>query len=197
MEIGILISLFLFGIVTVQTSVYYDRFPKDPWHIKYLVAFVWILELGHTFLISYLIYSTTIVWYGQVEKLVKFPSLNATIIFGAVITLTVQVFFAYRVWRIMNRSYIGVICWILSFSRFVGSIVAGAQAFESQSLVHFAHQWRWLLTTVLVISACVDVIIAISLCYFLLQHRDKTFDRTTKVLDRLVAWTLQTGLMTR
>jgi len=38
LEIGVLISLFLFGIVTVQTSVYYDRFPKDPWHVKFLVG---------------------------------------------------------------------------------------------------------------------------------------------------------------
>src|ERR1700728_4763763 len=37
LEIGILISLFLFGIVTVQCSVYYDRFPNDSWHIKFLV----------------------------------------------------------------------------------------------------------------------------------------------------------------
>jgi hypothetical protein len=91
LEIGVLISLFLFGIVTVQTSVYYDRFPKDPWHVKFLVAFVWVLELGHSLLISYLIYSTTITWYGQPQKLVKFESLNATVIFGAIITLTVQV----------------------------------------------------------------------------------------------------------
>jgi hypothetical protein len=201
LEIGVLISLFLFGIVTVQTSVYYDRFHKDPWHVKFLVAFVWVLELGHTLLISYLVYSTTITWYGQPEKLVRFESLNATVIFGAIITLTVQVFFAYRVWKIMNHSSIGVFCWFLSFSRFVGSIVAGAQAFKSPSIMQFAVDWRWLLTTVLVTSACVDVIIAMALCYFLLKHRDNTFDsfhliRTTRVLDRLVAWTLQTGLMT-
>jgi hypothetical protein len=77
----------------------------------------------------------------------------------------------------MNRSYVGVFCWILSLARFVGSIIAGAQAFKSSSLAQFTVEWRWLLTTVLVTSACVDVIIAVALCFFLLQHRDNTLDR--------------------
>jgi len=196
LEIGIIISLFLFGIVTVQTSVYFDRFQQDPWYIKCLVAFTWCLEIGHTVLISYLIYTTTITWYGKQEKLVKFPTLNATVLFGAIITLVVQVFFAYRVWKIMNRSFIGVICWVVSFSRFIGAIVACVEVFKAPTIAEFAHDWRWLLTTILVASASVDVAIAASLCCFLIHHRGSTFDKTTRVLDRLVAWTLQTGLVT-
>jgi hypothetical protein len=82
----------------------------------------------------------------------------------------------------LNRSYIGVFCWVLSFSRFVGSVIASVQAFESPSIMQFAISWKWLLTTVLVMSALVDVIIAIALCYFLLQHRDNTFDQYVPAL---------------
>jgi hypothetical protein len=40
LEIGVIIGLFLFGIVTAQVSIYYQRFPEDPLHIKGLVS-VW------------------------------------------------------------------------------------------------------------------------------------------------------------
>ena len=36
-EIGVFIALFLFGIVTAQCSVYYQRFPQDPFRIKTIV----------------------------------------------------------------------------------------------------------------------------------------------------------------
>jgi hypothetical protein len=39
-EIGVFLALFLFGIVTAQASVYFQRFPEDPLHIKSLVRLV-------------------------------------------------------------------------------------------------------------------------------------------------------------
>ena len=83
----------------------------------------------------------------------------------------------YRVWRVMNRSFIGIVCWVVSISRFIGSVAAGIEAFLSPSIAHFAIRWGWLVTAVLVSSAFVDVVIAVSLCYFLITHRDNTAAR--------------------
>ncbi|KAF8315059.1 hypothetical protein DL93DRAFT_967629 [Clavulina sp. PMI_390] len=38
--IGNLLSSSLFGLITVQAHRYYAKFPKDPWWIKTLVAFL-------------------------------------------------------------------------------------------------------------------------------------------------------------
>lgn len=38
LEIGVIISTFLFGISTVQTHTYFRRFPRDGWIIKCLVC---------------------------------------------------------------------------------------------------------------------------------------------------------------
>lgn len=37
LEIGSSVSVFLFGVVTLQTHVYFSRFPKDRFHFKALV----------------------------------------------------------------------------------------------------------------------------------------------------------------
>ena len=37
LEIGVAVAIFLFGVVTVQTFMYYQRFPDDRLHFKTLV----------------------------------------------------------------------------------------------------------------------------------------------------------------
>jgi len=38
MEIGILISIFLFGLFSLQVFVYYRHYPNDSWHLRALVS---------------------------------------------------------------------------------------------------------------------------------------------------------------
>lgn len=38
LEVGVLVSVFLFGMVTVQTYSYYRKFPRDMDWIKILVS---------------------------------------------------------------------------------------------------------------------------------------------------------------
>ena len=49
------------------------------------------LEIGHTILISCLVYTLTITHYGHVEQVVKFTCLNVLILFGSGITWIEQV----------------------------------------------------------------------------------------------------------
>ena len=42
-EIGVLICMFLLGVLTVQAYVYYSRFPRDHWKIKALVSLIYCI----------------------------------------------------------------------------------------------------------------------------------------------------------
>jgi hypothetical protein len=88
-----------------------------------------------------------------------------------------QIFFSFRIWKIMKHSFIGLLCVALSTARFTACLVLTAGAFREPSFLLFAERYAWLLTTVLVSSASVDVIIAVALCYFLLVQRDNSFGR--------------------
>jgi len=111
LEIGSLLGVFLFGVVSLQTFNYYSMYPDDSWVNKTLVATVWyclhspnfvsanqivsflfrICEIVHTVGVNYEVYQTTIILYGRPDLLMKFTVIGAVSVFGGFITLLVQV----------------------------------------------------------------------------------------------------------
>lgn len=88
-----------------------------------------------------------------------------------------QAFFAHRVHAVSGQLPIPVFCWIVLFLRFVAIIILGIAAFLMTDLVQFTTQWRWGFYFVLIASAVVDVTIAVSLCYYLIQKRSEVMQR--------------------
>jgi hypothetical protein len=77
----------------------------------------------------------------------------------------------------MERPYLGMMCFTIASLRFLACVVLASGAFKEPTFASFAVKYEGLLTTVLVWSACVDVIIAVILCYFLMDQRDNSFGR--------------------
>lgn len=82
-------------------------------------------------------------------------------------TAWVQGFFANRIRIISGSPYIASVCWLLSFLRLVGYFVAAAAGLRMTSLMQSQTISKRFLTIVLALGAVVDVIITVSLCYFL------------------------------
>ena len=107
LEIGSSFTIFLFGIVTLQTYLYYSHFHEDPLVVKALVhsAHVLILSLGTK--LSKLIHRSA--WFGLVpgvaceiyrmmttlyawpDLIHTLPGFGILIILGGWITMLVQV----------------------------------------------------------------------------------------------------------
>lgn len=197
MEIGVLVSAFLFGVISCQTWVYYRKFPTDPIILKLLVATIWLLELGHTIAVSHSLYTITVLDLDDPLKFASAPkSLDASILFSAFIGPLVQAWFAYRVLKLSRKLYIPLLCWFLSFLRCVATVAVGVEALLSTSVHEFERRFKWLLTFILAVGAAVDVIIAGSLCYFFRRLRATLFKRTVKVINQIMIWTVETGLLT-
>ncbi|KAF8148434.1 hypothetical protein B0H34DRAFT_802967 [Crassisporium funariophilum] len=197
LSIGVLISVFIFGIATVQTYIYYSRFPQDQLKWKILVAVVWILELAHCISICHTLYTLTISNYGHPEALIKPPkSLFISVILSGFIGFIVQGFFAERVRILSKKRLIPIICWLLVTIQYAMHIAAAAEAFKMTSLAQYEKEWKWLLTCVLGIGAAVDLTIAAALCYYLRQQKLNSLARTAIMIDKIIAWTIQTGVMT-
>jgi hypothetical protein len=69
-------------------------------------------------------------------------------------------------------------------------VAVGVEALLSTSILQFEIDYKWLLTSILAVGAAVDVIIAASLCYYLRQHRATSFQRTVKVINQMMIWTV-------
>ncbi|KAJ7707049.1 hypothetical protein B0H14DRAFT_2646921 [Mycena olivaceomarginata] len=95
--VGTLVSYVLLGAVTLQVYVYYGRFPQDSIKMKAMVGAVWCGEVGHAISLGMVVYTNLITYFGHPEHLAHLPnSLLATILLGGLVSLSVQIFFAFQ-----------------------------------------------------------------------------------------------------
>ncbi|KAH6904678.1 hypothetical protein BKA70DRAFT_1296083 [Coprinopsis sp. MPI-PUGE-AT-0042] len=198
LEIGSLFSVFLFGIETLQTHLYFQTFRDDKLRLKSLVTGLWFLELTHTFCVAAEVYKVTVIFYGQPAKIFPFPFLGASTLLGGLIAFIVHSFFCFRCYRVLPKYWnlIGVFCFLVAFCRFIGSAVLGVQAAQAMDLAVYRRDWGWLITALLVAGAFIDITIAVSMMYYLVHKREKVFARAAQMIDKIVQYTICTGLLT-
>ncbi|KAJ6460997.1 hypothetical protein C8R45DRAFT_537013 [Mycena sanguinolenta] len=198
LEIGVLVSYMLFGVTTIQTYIYYHRCPYDSPKLKALVAFIWVCESAHAICIAHALYTYTIIGYGHPERLAY--ALPKTILVSsfltAIISAMVQGFFVFRTYIITKNRYI---CFIILGMMFLRLLSAGALSFigmEMTLLVQFEKRWGWLGLLALTVSATIDSIIAVILVVSLYNQSRGVHKRTTALVDKLIAWTIETAAIT-
>ncbi|KAJ7232209.1 hypothetical protein B0H12DRAFT_194523 [Mycena haematopus] len=203
LQIGVLISYMGFGVTTTQTYYYYSRFPDDPWKLKAFVAFVWMCEFAHAICIGHTVYTYTTTDYGHPERLIlPVPkSLEvAGIFFSGIIAASVQSFFSYRIYVLAKSLYIPCVTWTLALLRCALSMVGFASGIRMVSLPSYEAQWGWFAIILWSVSSANDVIIAATLVYLFSRRRNDALayrNRSTVALvDKLIAWTIETGTMT-
>ncbi|KAF8194381.1 hypothetical protein K438DRAFT_1968996 [Mycena galopus ATCC 62051] len=193
-EINVLISYVLLGVTTTQVYIYYRRFREDSVKVKALVAFVYICEVAHAICLAHALYIVTISDYdlpglervgGAVPK--SFPP---------TVLLSVQSFFAFRIYWLSKKLLVPIVCWVMSALRAVmASVIAGALLHET-SLVKFEVQWKWILTTLWSVNTVNDLTITVTLVAILMGKRHNAFKRTTALVDKLIMYTIETGMLT-
>ncbi|KAJ7142484.1 hypothetical protein C8R44DRAFT_865822 [Mycena epipterygia] len=198
-EIGILLSYMLFGVATTQAYIYHSRFPHDSRALKSLVMFVWACEVAHTVCIGHTFYVTAISQYGNLEHLTegRIPlSLAPAAFFSGIVAAFVQSFFALRIYKFSNRLFIPCLCWVLSALRVLCSIVILIFGTRNVTIEAFVTRWNWLLNTIWAVSSANDFTIAVAMVYWLYRKRPEMPLRSGAMLDKLIKWTIETGVIT-
>ncbi|KAJ7866679.1 hypothetical protein B0H13DRAFT_2670696 [Mycena leptocephala] len=196
-QIGVLVSYALFGVTTTQTYIYYSRFPSDSPTIKVLVAFVWVCEVAHALCIGHTLYQYTIIDYGHPERLGDAETfLITSALFDGVIGACAQGFFAFRIYRLSKKLHIPILCWTLSFLRVLGDIVLLAVASRKIPVAIYEVHWTWLITALCSISAANDLVITGTLVTIFIRRRTFAHRRTVALMDKLIVWTIETGILT-
>ncbi|KAJ7851099.1 hypothetical protein B0H13DRAFT_2360378 [Mycena leptocephala] len=216
-EIGVLVSYVLFGVTTTQTYIYYSRFPDDSRKLKALVAFVWyggllvecnraperrfgirFCEFGHALCIGHALYVYTIFDYAHPERILGTPPISFTvgIVFSGVIGASVQAFFSFRIYGLSKTLYIPILTWGMSFVRLVLSAVIFFEALGVAAVDVSEVKWQWLLTATWSISAANDLTVTATLVVLLYRERRNAHTRTGPLVDKLILWTIETGMLT-
>ncbi|KAJ6599994.1 hypothetical protein DFH09DRAFT_1271530 [Mycena vulgaris] len=194
-EIVLVLATFLYDIETLQTYNYYREYPKDSRGLKTLVAVIWLLELAHMICACHATYSIT--FYGQPEHILNPPlSLVFAIITQAAIYFIVQTFFSFRARMLSKRWSMAILGCILNTLRLLFNVGLFVELWKRPEWAFLVTDLRWIMITVSSIGPSVDILIATSFCYYLWHYKNSEFKQTSRMVDTLIIWTVETTAIT-
>ncbi|KAF7295956.1 hypothetical protein MKEN_01410100 [Mycena kentingensis (nom. inval.)] len=198
LQIGVLVSYLLFGITTAQTYTYYNRFKADSTWLKSGVAIVWALELAHALTIGMSTYFYTITDYGnRVSGLQNVhPSFIAVIFFTATVTCVCDPAFLHipHPHALAGGRIIPAILATTSLVATSGTLAVCTG--NNRTWTAMSAHWNTVILAACSLSVGVDVGIAGRLVHILLQTRQKEFAKTTALVNKIIASTIETGVLT-
>ncbi|KAJ7265423.1 hypothetical protein B0H12DRAFT_197859 [Mycena haematopus] len=99
--VGVVLAAIFYGITLAQALVYYRTYMTDPRHMKLIVALLLLLDTSQVVLTFTSIYDYTIRLRGD-ESALQYVSkaFSASIAVTSVVAFTVQMIYAYRIWRL-------------------------------------------------------------------------------------------------
>ncbi|KAJ7636457.1 hypothetical protein FB45DRAFT_906645 [Roridomyces roridus] len=197
-SVGYVLAWGLYGVLSTQAFSYFQKFPKDNKWLKLLVSSLWLLDTIQLVLIGQMLYNWLVINYGnpasfQVNGIWSF---SVGILLTNLIILIVELFLTYRVYLLSDGNWIlcSVII-LLSLLFFVFELVAVVRMFQLQKLALF-YKFEWISSAGLACASTADVLIAVSLCRYLMKTRTGLRTKTDSIVTRLILYAINTGLLT-
>ncbi|KAJ7086195.1 hypothetical protein C8R44DRAFT_991628 [Mycena epipterygia] len=200
LEIGMVVGIFLFGILTLQTFNYYRQFPDDSKTLKITIGILWLLDLGHTICCIHGIYAMTVTFYGEPPEEIILnppPSHILSLVFSGGIYALVQIFYGNRIRVLSGRFHVFFLCIPLAVMRFTCDMVLMSSFWiYKEGYLGLKSKVHWEMVTVQILGPTGDILIALAMCYCLWQLRKSEFHRARSMVDTLLIWTFETALVT-
>ncbi|KAJ7648133.1 hypothetical protein FB45DRAFT_1102841 [Roridomyces roridus] len=226
MSVGYVLAWGLYGVLSTQAFSYFQKFPKDNKWLKLLVSSLWLLDTVQLALIGQMLYDWLVINYGnpasfQVNSIWTFSrdSVNGdlkpifmvqfvglTHVLKNLIILIVEfiLFVQVSLGLGINRWYFVVsdgnwilcsVIILLSLFFFVFELAAVVRMFQLQELALF-YKFQWTSSAGLACASMADVLIAVSLCWYLMKTRTGLQTKTDSIVTRLILYAINTGLLT-
>ncbi|EIN13003.1 hypothetical protein PUNSTDRAFT_131231 [Punctularia strigosozonata HHB-11173 SS5] len=194
--VGVIVSVFLFGIATLQTYNYYVNFPTDKMRLKALVGGLWVMDAFHCAIIAHAAYHYAIANYFN-PAVLEFGvwSLDIGTVVTAIVACTCQAFFTVRVWVLGKNYIVTAVCAILCLLRLVLSIVTTYGSLHIRDVAVYEKKFGWSIRTGLGVATAADVCIAAALVYYLSRNQT-AFANTKRLIQRMLTFTIETCLIT-
>jgi hypothetical protein len=197
MLVGVLLNCILFGVMVMQTFIYYQTYTKDKTWIRWFIGYLFVVEVLNTCCDIYLIYQPLVQEFGSVAAVTYFPMmLAATPIITVSVSTPVQIFTAWRISVVSQSKKIAAIICILAVISYVGGLWVTVQVVTFKL---YARKGSFIFTLPGIIwfvaSAFADMIITGTLV-FSLSTRKTGHSNTDLSVNRIIRLTIQTGFIT-
>jgi len=192
---SLLVVCAMWGVTTIQIVSYFRTFKTDPLYLKIAVGSLWVCETLFIVLKAATLYDLMF----RSDPFLSIP-LNMYVggMFATIIQSIVQIIYAFRIYKVWAKIYIPLLCCTGSIYYFGASFawysVLIGQGVEK--IIQLSQVYNWLVCSCYSVTAAVDVVITLSMCYLLRRNHDHIRKRTLRMLDKLVLWTIQTGTIT-
>ncbi|KAI9567811.1 hypothetical protein HD554DRAFT_2172876 [Boletus coccyginus] len=191
--VGALFASAFWGVTSVQTYLYYQRYPNDRLLLKLIVAVLWILDTFDACLTSHIVYHYLVTNYMNPSSIAT--PLWSMIIHTTVTTVTdviIRCMFSQRVWGLSDQNIILTsIVWIISLCDLIIGFTITVKAFQLVSWMQL-ESLAPLFYASFVTGFAGDLYLSVVLCYYL--FRTKTgFQRTDTLVNTLIAYIITTG----
>ncbi|EIM90661.1 uncharacterized protein STEHIDRAFT_49566 [Stereum hirsutum FP-91666 SS1] len=189
-EVGVMIMMFLYGVLASQTWSYYNSGSAgDRFLVRIIVrVFISATESLHSIMICVAIYQHTITSFGDITQ-IDVPTWTANSTFP-IARLTIGIaFFAWRIYCISHRWIITLVAWLGSLVRLGSSLAVAVVSTEMVEASKFIENYKWLPIVCLGVGAMTDILITLALCWFLWKSQPR-FRRSKKIVDTLILWTV-------
>ncbi|KIL60962.1 hypothetical protein M378DRAFT_873327 [Amanita muscaria Koide BX008] len=189
-QLGLLLSSVLWGIASVQAVIYYRKFKSDTVLVKVAIGVVWFADTMYIILEATSQYQIMHGIFNMSRYLV-----SVALVFSASMQSVVQVVYAFRQYRLSNQLWIPLICCTGAAYEFITLVSYGVLVLNENFLVNQI-RYRWIITPSYIVYPIVDAIITGTFCYQLTKDRQQVMQQTKRIIDKLVLWTIQSGLIT-
>ncbi|KAH8113585.1 hypothetical protein DFH11DRAFT_1727587 [Phellopilus nigrolimitatus] len=184
-----IITMGLWGAGTVQVYYYFDKYTNDGYLLKTHVFVVWALDTAHQALILHSTYSYLIKNYANILFLEHLTNtLRDSIILTAFICALVQSLFVARIWLCGSSSLVS----------------SSPSSYRRSSTTAKAYRFKDFagLSTIVVVTRTINVITAVTdatiaaVLVYLLRSSRAGFKKSETIFNKLMAYAINTGLIT-
>ncbi|KAJ3793673.1 hypothetical protein GGU11DRAFT_849130 [Lentinula aff. detonsa] len=199
LEIGAFISIFMFGIVTMQGYIYYQNCKAlgDSRRFTFFVALILLLELGHTIATAHTVWWATITIADMAIKPGNGYLIVACTLYSAIITFLVKIYYIKRIRILSSKLWLAIVGWLLSGIELCASLMVSYVALRDvphePNNFEVQREWGWLITSSFSLAALVDVFITAALVYHLfvpLPAFPMKSGSSAKLVKELLIWTI-------
>jgi len=193
--VGIIVAVFLFGVLAVQIFYYFEHYESDDYWTKFIIGVVCTLELTDIICLINLFYTIAIKNFDNPILLHKKTpwSQIASLIISSTNNGIVQALFAYRVKELFKRWEFTVFCWALNTFRVITTFVLCIMASKTNVFKYLCTHGNWLLA-IIVVNAFQDFIVAVPLGLHLARLEQRS-PRPRVTLMRLFFTSLESGVI--
>ncbi|KAI0643494.1 hypothetical protein C8Q79DRAFT_1012764 [Trametes meyenii] len=195
--VGMVVGVMLYGLTVHQTYRYFKLYPSDKFYVKTLVIVIVLLETLHSVLWVIVGYHYLITEALNIPGLLLGHwSVRLTVIETGFAVYACQSYYACRVYLIGPRYRWLVIPAVISMTTGLGfAIAAGIEAFAFTRFITDFRRVSWLVSIAYGFAVSSDVILTSALVFVLQKSRTGS-KRTNSILDILIIYTINTGLLT-